>query len=72
MCRTFMHTREKHVFFVNALKISLSPASREGPIHVMSVRTTMDSENQDATKIMSALADPHISFHEDDACALLL
>ena len=34
-CKTFMHTREKNVFYLNALKISLSPASREGPFHVM-------------------------------------
>ena len=47
-------------FFMNALKISLSPASREGPFHVMFVRTSMVSESQDASKITSALADPRI------------
>ena len=30
-CRTFMHTREKDVFFLNALRISLAPTPREGP-----------------------------------------
>ena len=49
-CRTFMHTREKNIFFLNALKISLSPTPREAPSHVMFVRTLTDSENQDATK----------------------
>ena len=44
-CTTFMHTSEKHVFFLNALKIALSQAPREGPSHVMFVRTSMDSES---------------------------
>ena len=59
-CRTFMYKREIKVFFLSTLKISLSPASREEPFHVMFVRTSMDSETQDATKITSALADPRI------------
>ena len=59
-CRALMHTREKNVSFLNALKISLSPASRKGPNHVMVVRISMDSENQDATKITSALVDSRI------------
>ena len=57
-CRTFMYVREKKLFFVNALQTSLSTASREGPFHVMFVRTYMGSESQDATKITPALADP--------------
>ena len=60
-CRTFMHTRENMFFFLNALKISLSPASREGPFHVMFVRTYIDSEGQDATKITSAPTHPPIN-----------
>ena len=59
-CGAFMLTREKNVFFVNTLEISLSPASREGPSHVMFLRTSMDSESQDATKITSTLADSRI------------
>ena len=55
-----MHTREKNAFFLNALQISLSPASREGPFHVIFVRTSMGSESQHATKITSALADSRI------------
>ena len=31
-CRTFMHTREKEVFFLNTLKISLAQTPQEGPI----------------------------------------
>ena len=57
-CRSFMHTREKNVSFLNAWRISLSQASRERPFHVMFVRTSMGSESQDSTKITSALADP--------------
>ena len=30
-CRTFMYTRGDNVFFLNAVKISLSPAPREDP-----------------------------------------
>ena len=56
-----MHTREKHDFFLNASRISRSPVSLEGPFHAMFVRTSMDSESQDATKITSALAGPRIS-----------
>ena len=59
-CTTFMYKREIKVFFLSTLKISLSSASREEPFHVMFVRTSMDSESQDATKITSALADPRI------------
>ena len=59
-CRTFMHTREKHVLSLYASRISLSPASRDGPFHVMFVRTSMGSESQDARKITSALADLRI------------
>ena len=39
-CTTFMHTSEKDVFFLNALKISLAPTPREGPSHVMFVRNS--------------------------------
>ena len=53
-------TREKKVFLLNALRISISPASQVVPFHAMCVRTSMDSESQDATKITSALADPRI------------
>ena len=58
-CRTFMHKGEK-CFILNAWRISLSPASREGPFHVMFLRTSMDYGSQDATKITSALAGPRI------------
>ena len=50
----------KHVFCLNAWRISRSPASLGRPFHVMLVRTSMASESQDATKITSALADPRI------------
>ena len=46
----------KNVSFLNAIKISVSPAPREGPSHAMFVRTSTDSESQDATKITSALS----------------
>ena len=60
-CRTFMHTWEKDVFILNALRISPAPTPREGPFHVMFVRThACILENQDATKITSALADSRI------------
>ena len=55
-----MHTKEKNVSFLNAIEISLSPTSREGPFHVMFVRTPMHLESQDATKIFSALPDSSI------------
>ena len=58
--RTFMHTSEKTVFFLNAIKISLSPVPRERPFHAMFVRASVDSESQDATKITYALADAGI------------
>ena len=57
-CRSFMHTMEKNLFFLDALKFSLSPPPREGSSHVMLVKTSMDSESQHTTKITSALADP--------------
>ena len=61
-----MHTREKEVFFVNALKISLAQTPQEGPFQVMFVGTqhtkeqkelnTRDRKGQDATKITYAPA----------------
>ena len=59
-CRTFRHTRANNVFFLNDLKISLAPTPREGLFHVMFVRTHTCFENQDATKITSAIADTRI------------
>ena len=59
-CRTFMHTREKDISFLNALRVSLAPTPRERPFHVMFVRNqhidehnelnTCEFQNQDATK----------------------
>ena len=34
-----MHTREKDIFFLNALKLSLALVTQEGPFHVMFVGT---------------------------------
>ena len=48
-CRTCVPTREKDVFFLNALRISLTP--REEPFHMMFVRTHTYFKNQDATKL---------------------
>ena len=68
-CRTLMHTREKDLFFLNALRNSLASTPREGPFHVMCVRNqhideqkelTRMIENQDATKKTSAIADSRI------------
>ena len=60
-CRTFMHTREKELFFLNALKISLAPTLQEGPFQVMFLRNqhvdeqkelnTCELESQDAARI---------------------
>ena len=71
-CRTFMRTREKDIFFLNALRIPLAPTPQEGPFHVMFVRNRhvdeqdalnlCEFENQDATKITSASADSRINF----------
>ena len=36
-CRTFTHAKEKDVFFLNTLKVSLAPTPQEGPFHVMHV-----------------------------------
>ena len=53
-------TREKNVSFLSATEISLLPASRKAPFRVMFVRTTMNFESQDATKISCAIADSSI------------
>ena len=59
-CKTFLHTREKEVFFLNTLKICLAPVHQEGPFQVMFVGTqqpreqknlnTRERKGQDATK----------------------
>ena len=56
-CRTNMQTREKEIFFMNALKISLAPTTRERLLQVMFVRTHTHFENQNATKMTSAIAE---------------
>ena len=71
-CRKFMHTREKEVFFLNTLKISLAPTPQEGPFQVMFVGSqqqkeqkelnTSERKGQDATKTTSALADSCFQF----------
>ena len=72
-CRTFLHTREKEVFFLNTLKISLAPThprttssgdvcgglSRQGSMRELNTR---ERKGQDATKITSAFADSCIQF----------
>ena len=35
LCRTFLHTRDKEVFFLNSLEISLAPTLQERPFQVM-------------------------------------
>ena len=45
-CRTFMHTREKDVFFQNALMISLAHTPRKKPFHVMFVETDHTQEQK--------------------------
>ena len=70
-CRTFMH-REKGVFFLNILKISLAPTLQEGPCQMMIAGTqqtkeqkelkTRERKGQDDTKITSAFADQCIQF----------
>ena len=59
-CRTFMHTSENDIFFLNALRISLAPTPQEGPVHLIFLRNQhideqnelnmCEFENQDATK----------------------
>ena len=71
-CRTFTRTREEDISFLSALRVSLAPTPREGPFHVMFVRNqhidelnelnTCEFQNQDATKITSALADSRNNF----------
>ena len=68
-----MHTREKDVFFLNALKISLAPNPQERRFQVMFAGTqhteeqkelnTCELKSQDATKITSALADSRIQVY---------
>ena len=68
--RTFLHTMEKDMFFLNDLSISLEPTPQEGQFHVLFVRNqhideqtelnTCKLNSQDARKITSALADSRI------------
>ena len=68
-CRTCMHTREKDVFFLNALRIS--PTPREEPFHMMFVRTHTYFENQDATKLTHLfLLDDGVIFGENNVLVL--
>ena len=71
-CKTFLHTREKEVFFLNTLKIPLAETHQEGPFQVMFVGTpqqkkqntlnTRKRKGKDTTKITSAPAESCIQF----------
>ena len=71
-CKTFLHTREKEVFFLNTLKVSLAQTPQERPFQVMFVETqqqkkqktvnTRERKGQDATKRTSAPAESCIQF----------
>ena len=71
-CKTFLHTKEMEVFFLNTPKISLSQTHQEGPFQVMFVGTqqqkkqkklnTRKREGQDATNLTSAPAESCIQF----------
>ena len=71
-CNTILHTREKEVFFLNTLKISLKQTLQEGPFQVMFVGAqqpreqnelcTRERKGQDTTKITSAPAESCIQF----------
>ena len=64
-CRSFMYTREKEVFFLNDVKISLAPESQEGPFPVNFAVTQFPRKHRElntreckvATNITFALAD---------------
>ena len=74
-CKTFLHTREKEVFFLNTLKISLTQNPQEGPFQVMFVAqhtkeqkkqkklNTRERKGQDTTKRTFAPAESCIHFH---------
>ena len=49
-CGTFMHTREKDILFLNALKFSPAPTPQEGPCHVMFVGI-LHTEDQKGTEV---------------------
>ena len=66
--KTFLHTREKEVFFLNTLKIFLAQTLQEGPFQVMLFVVTQQQkeqkkpntrmrEGQDTAKITSAPAE---------------
>ena len=68
-CGTFMHTKKKNVSFLNAIEISLLPASREGPFHVMFERTPMkilESRCYEKKKNVCTRRLKHLFIHEDD------
>ena len=45
-CKTFLHTREKEVFFLSTLKISLVQTHQEGPFQVMFVENPAYQEQK--------------------------
>ena len=71
--QTFLHTRDKEVFFLNSLKISLAPTLQERPFQVMFAGTQQTEEQKELNtrvsvrarillKITSAFADSCIQF----------
>ena len=66
-CGTFMHRREKNVFFLNVLKISLSPVSRERPFHAMCLRDFRGfRESRRYEYNVCTCRRTHLSIHRDD------
>ena len=55
-CRTFLHTRDKEVFFLNSLKISLAPTLQERPFQVMFAGTQQTKEQKELNTRVSVRA----------------
>ena len=55
-CRTFMHTRDKEVFFLNSLKISLAPTLQERPFQVVFAETQQTKEQKELNTPVSVRA----------------
>ena len=55
-CRTFMHTRDKEVFFLNSLEICLAPTLQERPFQVLFAGTQQTKEQKELNTPVSVRA----------------
>ena len=63
-----MHTGEKDIFILNALRISLAPTPQEGRFHVMFVRRFVRNQHIEEQKRTEYVRAQESRYFENNVC----